>query len=906
MPYNEVFISLFFLITLTLLSGYLYKLTCRKENICKISQGILFGLIGILSMLLGLKIQNGIVIDNRTIIVSIGSYFYGPIPGIISTVLIIFTRIYIGGAGTFAGVLIVIIALLFGSLFYLIKIKRINKEEKFLDVLFLTIFTNITSYLIVGIFFPGINSIVFNNVPFYDLLNLPFSSLIIGRILYDQKQAIRLEKELQSTNFLLEKVFNNPFTLIAILDKNFNFIRVNKAYAEADEKDVSFFTGKNHFDLYPSDAIEIFREVVKTKKPYQTFARPFVSANHPEREVTYWDWTLVPILNNSGDVDFLIFTLRNVTERVRLEETRNMLAQIIELSPDFIGIADKTGKPLYLNKAGMKMLEIENDVSVEYKSIEEAQPEWAKKILSEVAIPEAIKNGSWSGELAILSKSGKEIPVWNVTIAHKNPSGEVIYFSTISMDMTKIKTYEAELKASEEKYRLMVENLTDAIMIHKHGKFVYVNPAALKLLEANSFEEIKNIPILEFVHPDYRNIVKERVEGIYQKGIAAKNIEEKFITLKGQVRDVLVTAIPIKLGGEYASMVIVKDITELKAKNVEKEILADLSLKLIEIDNLKEFFTYLRNALSQILDVKNMFFAYYDETTDLLTSPIEWDEKMDAPETWSAKESLSGIVVKEKKSLLLKKDEIENLIHKGKIKQLGSIPECWLGVPLINRQKVIGAIVVQSYENENAYNDEIKKLLETIANDLSIFIFKQLQRDELVLMRKAVDESEISILFTNFNGEVIYVNKKFVELTGYSREEILGQSTRILKSGYHTKEFYDNLWRTIKSGKTFTGEFLNKKKNGELYWERKSIIPLINERGEIINFVSFGIDITERKKLIEELIAAKAKAEEANRVKSHFLSAMSHEIRTPLNPIQGFTGLILEYFKQYANEETFS
>ncbi len=195
----------------------------------------------------------------------------------------------------------------------------------------------------------------------------------------------------------------------------------------------------------------------------------------------------------------------------------------------------------------------------------------------------------------------------------------------------------------------------------------------------------------------------------------------------------------------------------------------------------------------------------------------------------------------------MKREEIENLLHKNKIKQFGSIPECWLGVPVIIEEKVIGAIVVQSYENKDAFNEEIKNLLETIANDLSIFIYKQYQHDELVLMRKAVEESEVSILFTDPDGKIIYANKKFYEFTGYAKEEVIGRKPNILKSGYHTKEFYDTLWLTIKSGNNFTAEFLNKKKNGDLYWERKSIIPLFDEKGNIKNFVSFGIDITERK-----------------------------------------------------------
>ncbi|MFN4112023.1 MAG: PAS domain S-box protein, partial [Ignavibacteria bacterium] len=650
---------------------------------------------------------------------------YGPICGIITSAITTAVRIAKGGQGMSLGILVIIISFSTGFFFYYLKSKRDDKDENFIDVLLLTIITNGLAFIITSkLMSEIIYKIIMSHLFLLDFI-FPITSLIISRILYDQKKAFQLAVNLQSTNFLLEQVFNNPLTLIAILDKNFNFIRVNKAYAESEEKDVSFFPGKNHFDLYPSDAKPIFEEVVKTKKHYQANARPFVYANAPERGVSYWDWTLNPVLNENGDVDYLVFTLRNITEKVKLEETRDRLVSIIESSPDFIGIADKFGRPIYLNKAGMKLLEIENEVSREYKSIGEVHPDWAKKMIFEVALPEATKNGVWMGETAFVSKNGKEIPVWLEIIAHKDSSGEVIFYSTIARDITIIKEYEKDLKTSEEKHRLMVENLTDAVMIHREGKFLYANPAALKLIEANSFEDIKNIPVIELVHPDYREIVKQRIKEIYEKGAEAKPLEEKFITLKGHIKDVLVTGIPIELGGKTASMAIIKDITEIKTSNLIREILADIAMKLIEIKNLKEFFIYLRERLSKLLDIKNMFFAYYDEATDLLNSPIEWDEKMDAPEFWSAKESLTGIVVKEKKPLLLKREDIENLIAEGKIKLIGSLPECWLGVPVISGQKTIGAIVIQSYSDRNAYDETTKNFLQIIANNLSVFIEKQ-------------------------------------------------------------------------------------------------------------------------------------------------------------------------------------
>lgn len=324
---------------------------------------------------------------------------------------------------------------------------------------------------------------------------------------------------------------------------------------------------------------------------------------------------------------------------------------------------------------------------------------------------------------------------------------------------------------------------------------------------------------------------------------------------------------------------------------------------MITSENLLEFVSYLREKLSDLMDTKNFFLALYDAKNDILSSPFDWDEDADAPETWSAKGSLTGLVVKEKKCILLKKTEIEEMSRSGKINLIGALPEIWLGVPLVYEDKALGAIVIQSYDNPDAYNEKSKELLETISNYISLYIQRKLEEDELRLMKKAVDESPISILFTDKNGVIQYVNQTFEKYTGYSKDEAIGKKPSILKSGYHSKEYYLNLWTTLLKGNNFDGEFLNKKKNGEFYWESKAIIPLKNKQGEIKNFVSFGIDITERKKLMEELILAKEKAEEANRIKSHFLSAMSHEIRTPLNPILGFTGLIIEYFERYKNEE---
>jgi PAS domain S-box-containing protein len=253
------------------------------------------------------------------------------------------------------------------------------------------------------------------------------------------------EEDLRRTNELLERVFSTTHILIAYLDREFNFIKVNNAYAEADGRDPSFFSGKNHFALYPDNENEaIFRNVLKTGKPFIVYEKRFVYAGHPERGVTYWDWSLVPVLGGSGEVESLVLSLKDVTERKRAEERNRQLASIVESSDDAIISKTLDGVILTFNE-GAEVIYGYTAEEIKGRPISVLVPpdrsDDVPRILSKIMMGEHLDHY----ETVRIRKDGVKIDVSLTVSPIRDAAGAVVGASSIARDITARKRAEAEL-----------------------------------------------------------------------------------------------------------------------------------------------------------------------------------------------------------------------------------------------------------------------------------------------------------------------------------------------------------------------------------------------------------------------------------------------------------------------------
>ncbi|WP_041355692.1 PAS domain S-box protein [Melioribacter roseus] len=616
------------------------------------------------------------------------------------------------------------------------------------------------------------------------------------------------------------------------------------------------------------------------------------------------------LITINGEPHILSIT-RDITEakktQMLLAESEEKFRRLVmdDLTGDFISTPE--GKFILVNPALANILGFDSMDELMQTNLLSLykNPEDRFKLLNELKAKKKLENY----EITVLRKDGKEINVVENIVGEFDDKGNLIQLKGYLYDITERKKSEREIKKLNRVYAVL--SSINEVIVRVKDKQILLEEACRIAVEKGNFKlawvgirEEKNNKVIPVAFAgdskDYLDSLSINLNDdkekqgpfgrVIDKGVRAivNNIAEDLSMLPWREKALKsgynsVGSFPIKIFGKtigafniYAAETDFFDEAELKLFD---ELAEDISFAVEYIEtetSKKKYEESLRESESKnraILDaIPDMVFLI-----DAKGNFIDYK----APSDSDLYTRRNNIIGKNLKDILPK--EVSEMIFRNieKTLELGTIQTFEYALTLAGS--------VQYYEARMACSD--KENLVVVVRNITD---RKRSEEELRKLLRAVEQSPASVVITDTNGFIQYVNEKFCEVTGYEKEEVIGLKPNVLKSGYHDSFFYENLWNTILSGEEWHGEILNKKKNGELYWESASISPVFDNNENITHFVAVKEDITEKKKMVEELIKAKEEAEVSEKIKTEFLSQMSHEIRTPINVIIGNLSLIRE------------
>jgi PAS domain S-box-containing protein len=624
----------------------------------------------------------------------------------------------------------------------------------------------------------------------------------------------KLEKALEESELWYRLIFDNTPIGIGFATIDGRVITFNKAVETITGYSAEDLTRIRLEDMYVNKADrDVFIQELARNGSVTDY-----SVRLKRKGGTQYDAVITAKMATIGDKEFIQTILHDVTERKRAEvalrESEERYRALVEMSPEAIFVASE-GRHVFTNTAGVKLLGASSPEQIIGASLMDViHPDYRK------GAQERMRSIMESGRMLpavedkFLRFDGTEINV-EVRAAPLIFQGKPA-IQAIVRDISERKRAEEAIRESEERYRSLVEMSPEAIFVAVEGKHVFTNSAGVKLLGASSVEEIIGKPVMEVIHPDYREFVAERTRTALETGRMVPTVEEKFVRLDSTEIDVEVRAAPLIYQGKPAIQAVIRDITERKQAE-------------------EEYRTIIRTAMDGfwITDMQGRFLAANQAYCNLIGYSLFELKNM----------SIADVEATEKP------EEIARRI--GKVRQMGQ--DRFETCHRCKNGEIIDVEISVNY-------------LPTAGGRLVVFVRniterkraeKQLQQEK-DKAQQYLDIAGVMLVANDLHSRISMINKRGCEILGYKQEELIGNNWFDIIPESARDEvratFKSLMTGEVSSVEYFENPVLNR--SGEeriIAWHN---VLLKDGVGEIVGTLSSGEDVTERRRTEESLRAS--------------------------------------------------
>jgi len=601
---------------------------------------------------------------------------------------------------------------------------------------------------------------------------------------------------------------------------------------------------------------------------------------------------------------YILLVTRDIDDQKRMEqsllESQEHFRALAENSPDVIMRFDRNFRHVYVNRAveADGLLKVEDFINKNHK---------------EMGIFPEEKVQFWEEALETVFRTGKpHSVVFDIEMGDQSSTHEWRLYPEIgsseaidsvigvARDITENRESEDALKQSEERLNMALQatelGLWDWNLVTTE---VYFSPIWFSMLGYEPGELPHALETWEtLLHPDDKEISVQTVEEAIKNRDDSYDIEFRLKHKNGSyvwIRSMGRAVEFDKQGNTIRLTGIHENIDERKRDELTKQVLFDISNAVSTTQSLDELYIKIRESLGKVLDTTNCFLALYNEKSDTLTLPFMEDEKETFTE-FPAKKTLTSYVIRTGEAQLVDQKRERELTRQGEIELVGAPSVSWLGVPLKHDGKTIGVFAVQSYSEDVLFTQSDAGLLEFASDQIALAIERRRHQDNLRTtqekQRRVFESSPDPMIVVDSSALIQDFNSAFVEVFNVEPDLVYGEKIFRFIHRVHWRQAIQDFYKTWESGYLKNLEYQIVRPDGVSFDGEVSCGAIYTSDGKPDSMVLILKNITERKDAERNLLEAKYKAEESDKLKTAFLSNMSHEIRTPMNAIVGFSDLL--------------